>query len=147
MPNDVDQSALRPDSLTAQSEPAPVWYSYALIQVVPQVARGERLNVGAILFARPRRFLDARVEIDPGRLLAFAPRLALDQIQHHLHTFTAIAAGDEAGGPLAALPQSERFHWLVAPRSTVIQTTPVHIGCCLDPASALEDLLARYVRW
>ncbi|HEY8600044.1 MAG TPA: DUF3037 domain-containing protein, partial [Thermomicrobiales bacterium] len=67
-------------------------------------------------------------------------------LERHLGTFVAIAAGESAGGPLAALPQSERFHWLVAPRSTIIQTAPVHIGRCADPVSALDDLLTAYVR-
>jgi hypothetical protein len=123
-----------------------VWYSYAIVRVVPRVERGECINVGAVLFARPRRFLAARIELDPDRLRALAPELDLAAVERHLATFAAIAAGDEAGGPLAALPQSERFHWLTAPRSTTIQTSPVHIGHAADPAAALDDLLIAYVR-
>ncbi len=116
------------------------------MRVVPRVERGESINVGAVLFARTRRFLAAKIELDRARLRALAPDADLTTIERHLGTFVAIAAGDSAGGPLAALPQSERFHWIVAPRSTTIQTTPVHIGCCADPARALEELLDAFVR-
>lgn len=123
-----------------------MWYSYALIRVVPRVERGECINVGVVLFARTRRFLAARVELDHARLRALAPDADLPLIDRHLANFLAIGAGDPAGGPLAALPPSERFHWLTAPRSTIIQTSPVHIGRCEDPEAALADLLDRYVR-
>ncbi len=116
------------------------------MRVVPRVERGECINVGVVLFARTRRYLAARVEIDDVRLRALAPDADLTTIARHLGTFVAIAAGDAAGGPLAALPQSERFHWITAPRSTTIQTAPVHIGRCADPASALEELLDAFVR-
>ena len=102
--------------------------------------------MGVVLFARTRRFLAARVELDPARLHALAPDADLMTIERHLGTFVAIAAGDAVGGPLAALPQSERFHWITAPRSTMIQTAPVHIGRCADPTQALEDLLDAFVR-
>jgi hypothetical protein len=123
-----------------------VWYSYAIVRVVPRVERGECINVGVILFARTRRFLEARIELDPERLRALAPAVDTELIARHLATFVAIGAGSPEGGPLAALPQSERFHWLTAPRSTMIQTSPVHIGRCADPNAALEDLLDDYVR-
>jgi len=135
----VDRNASPPASPTA-------WYSYALVRVVPHVERGECINVGVVLFARTRRFLAARVALDHARLRALAPDADLPLIERHLDNFLAICAGDPAGGPLAALPPSERFHWLTAPRSTIIQTSPVHVGRCDDPATALEDLLDRYVR-
>jgi hypothetical protein len=116
------------------------------VRLVPRVERGEAINVGAVLFARTRRYLAARVELDHARLRALAPDADLPTIERHLGTFVAIAAGDPAGGPLAALPQSERFHWITAPRSTTIQTAPVHIGRCADPARALEELLDAFVR-
>ena len=116
------------------------------MRVVPRVERGECINVGVVLFARTRRYLAARVECDRARLRALAPDADLTTIERHLGTFVAIAAGELVGGPLAALPQSERFHWITAPRSTTIQTTPVHIGRCADPARALEDLLDTFVR-
>jgi hypothetical protein len=116
------------------------------VRVVPRVERGECINVGVVLFARTGRYLAARVELDHARLRALAPDADVATIEQHLGTFVAIAAGDPTGGPLAALPQSERFHWITAPRSTTIQTTPVHIGRCADPVGALEDLLDAFVR-
>jgi hypothetical protein len=123
-----------------------VWYSYAIIRVVPRVERGECLNVGVVLFAREARYLAARVELDPARLRALAPGADVAQIERHLQALVAIAAGRPEGGPLAALPPAERYHWLTAPRSTVIQTAPAHEGVTADPAATLEELLAAFVR-
>ena len=123
-----------------------VWYSYAIVRVVPRVDRGECINAGVILFARTKRYLAARVELDPARLRALAPAADLALIERHLAIFQAICAGTPDGGPVADLPPAERFHWLTAPRSTMIQTSPVHTGCCADPETALEDLLDAYVR-
>jgi Protein of unknown function (DUF3037) len=122
-----------------------VWYSYALVRLVPRVERGEFLNVGVVLFCRQLRFLGARIALDPDRLTAFAPGLDLEQVGQHLRTFAAIADGDPAGGALADLPPAERFYWLTAPRSTVIQTSPVHVGRADDPRVALDELVERYV--
>ena len=130
----------------SSDEPAGVWYSYAIVRVVPRVERGECVNVGVILFVRERRYLAARIEVDPARLLALAPDLDLALVERHLASFLAICDGRRDGGPLADLPPAERFHWLTAPRSTVIQTSPVHEGVCSDPEAALEDLLDAYVR-
>ena len=126
--------------------PTPTWYSYAVIRVVPRVERGEYLNVGVILFARTLGYLEARIELDAGRLRALAPDVDLPLVERHLQTFAAICAGRPEGGPLAALPPSERFHWLTAPRSTIIQTSPVHVGSTADPAAELEALLDCFVR-
>jgi hypothetical protein len=123
-----------------------VWYSYAIIRVVPRVERGESLNAGAILFAPEAPYLAARVELDPARLHALAPAADVALIERHLQAFVATCSGAAAGGPIAALPPSQRFHWLTAPRSTVIQTSPVHVGATTDPAAALEALLDAYVR-
>lgn len=122
------------------------WYSYAIVRLVPRVERGESLNVGIILFARTVRFLEAKVELDEARLRALAPDVDVDEIRRHLATFVATASGDAAGGELASMSQTERFHWLVAPRSTIIQTSPVHMGRSDKPAQALEDLMDRLVR-
>ena len=122
------------------------WYSYAIVRVVPRVERGESLNVGIILFSRTRHFLEARIEVDEKRLLALASGADLAQLEAHLATFRAIAAGDEAGGSIARLGQSERFHWLTSPRSTIIQTSEVHTGRCDDPERLIEDLMERLVR-
>ena len=134
------------------SEPSPVppsptvWYSYAIVRVVPRVERGECMNVGVVLFARERRYLAARFELDRARLLALAPDLDLGLVERHLETFCAIAAGQREGGPVADLPPAERFHWLTAPRSTILQTAPAHEGRTDDPDAELERLLDAYVR-
>ena len=121
-------------------------FQYAIVRVVPQVERGETVNAGVVLFCRPRRFLAARVELDEARLRALAPDLELDAVRGHLDALRRIAAGDAEAGPIAALPASERFHWLVAPSSTMIQCSPVHTGLTDDPEGELERLLARLVR-
>ena len=122
-----------------------VWYSYAVIRVVPRVERGECINVGVILFARAQRYLEARIELDPARLRVLAPEADVALIDRHLRTLAAICAGATEGGPLAALPPSERFHWLIAPRSTIIQTSPTHTGLTDDPEASLDHLLASLV--
>lgn len=124
--------------------PPPVWYSYAVVRVVPRVERGECLNVGVVLFARTARFLAARATLDHARLRAFAPALDV-AVERHLAAFVAVAGGDPAGGPIARLSQSERFHWLTAPRSGVIQPSPVHVGRCDDPRATLDGLFAALV--
>jgi len=123
-----------------------VWYSYAIIRVVPRVERGESINVGVVIFARTTSYLRARVELDSIRLLALAPETDIPTIERHLRQFCAISEGASNGGPLAELPPSERFHWLTAPRSTVIQTSPVHIGVADDLDAVLNDLLDDFVR-
>ena len=122
------------------------WYSFAIVRVVPRVEREEFLNVGVILFARTRRFLDARIELDEERLKALAPEIDLAAIRRHLEAFHAVCTGSESGGPIAALPLSDRFHWLTAPRSTVIQTSPIHVGCGDDLPAAMAELLDDFVR-
>jgi len=123
-----------------------VWYSYAIIRVVPRIERGERVNVGVVLFARQLGFLEAHVALDHDRLRALAQDVDVALVERHLRAFQAISAGVAGGGAIAALPASERFHWLTAPRSTVIQTSPVHVGCGDDPAATLADLMERLVR-
>ena len=128
------------------SSDSAVWYSYAIVRVVPRVERGECVNVGIVLFVRERRHLAARIDLDRARLLALAPDLDLDLLERHLDTFLAICDGRAEGGPLSDLPPAERFHWLVAPRSTIIQTSPAHVGRTTDPAAEVERLLDAYVR-
>jgi hypothetical protein len=122
-----------------------VWYSYAIVRVVPRVERGEFLNVGVVIFSREQDFLGARVEIDAERLRSLAPDVDLEAVERHLRTFRAISDGRAEGGPIAALPTPERFHWLVAPRSTMIQTSPVHVGRSDEPSTALAGLLREFV--
>ena len=121
-------------------------YAYAAIRVVPRVERGECLNTGVVLFCRPRRFLAMRSEVDAGRLLALAPDLDLEGVRRRLDLLAAVAAGEAGAGAIARLPHFERFGWLVAPASTVVQPGPVHAGLCADPAETLERLFAALVR-
>jgi Protein of unknown function (DUF3037) len=116
------------------------------VRVVPRVERDEFVNVGAIVFCRTRRFLRARIELDRSRLVALAPWLDVVEVERHLATIPLVCAGGVAGGPIGLLPQADRFHWLVAPRSAMIQTSPVHAGLCHDPAAALEEIVAQLVR-
>ena len=121
-------------------------FQYAVIRVVPRVERGESLNAGVILLCRPKRFLAARVGLDAARLRALAPDVDPATIETHLAAIERIAAGDRSAGPIAALGQGERFHWLVAPSSTVIQPSEVHTGVCDDPAEELDHLFEGLVR-
>lgn len=113
--------------------------------MVPDLARGECLNAGVILFCRPRRFLGARVALDPERLVVLSPGADAAALGRHLEGLEQVAAGSPAAGPIARLEPSERFHWLVAPASTVVQPSPVHTGLCADPAAELEALFATLV--
>jgi hypothetical protein len=122
-----------------------VWYSYSIIRVVPRVERGEFINVGVVVFSREQDFLGAGFDVDVGRLRSLAPDVDLEAVGRHLATFRAISDGRAEGGPIAALPTPERFHWLVAPRSTMIQTSPVHVGRSDEPSMALEGLLKEFV--
>jgi hypothetical protein len=127
------------------ADPAPDQFAYAILRVVPRVERGEQLNAGVVLFCRRRRFLAAKVDLDERRLAALAPDLDPAQVRAHLDALARIAAGDPAGGAVAALEPSERFGWLVAPSSTIIQPSPVHTGLCEDPEEMLERLFAELV--
>ena len=124
---------------------APEPFQYAALRVVPRVEREEFVNVGVIVFCRTRRFLRARVSLDPRRIQALAHDVDLEAVQQHLEARVRVAAGDPGAGPIAALPQSERFHWLVAPSSTVIQTSSVHSGLCDNPEAVLDRLFAQLV--
>ena len=120
-------------------------FSYALFRVVPSIARGEAVNVGAIVHCRRRDFLGVAIELDSERLRALDPGLDLEAVASHLTAIERIAAGDESAGPIAALDRSERFGALVAPASTVVQASPVHTGVTDDPAATLERLRAELV--
>jgi pyridoxamine 5'-phosphate oxidase len=120
-------------------------FQYAVLRVVPNLERGEFINAGVVLFCRRRRFLDARVDLDEGRLLALAPDTETAPIRTQLEGLVAVAAGDPGAGAIARLEQSERFHWLVAPSSTTIQPGPVHTGLCDDPRELLDRLFRTLV--
>ncbi len=115
-------------------------YDYAIIRVVPRAEREEFINAGVVLFCPQRQFLGVRMLVDEQRLLALWPSLELDAVRRHLEAFPKISSGDSSGGPIAQLSQRERFHWLVSPRSTVIQISPVHSGLCESPEQTLEQL-------
>jgi hypothetical protein len=115
-------------------------YDYAYIQVVPRVERCEFVNAGVILFCRTKRFLAARVYLNEARIQALAPYLSIPLVRTHLELIPRICAGE---GPIGQLDRAERFHWLVAPHSTVIQSSPVHSGLCHDPEAALNRLAAE----
>jgi len=121
-------------------------YDYAVFRVVPRVEREEFVNVGVIVSCPARGFLEARIELNEQRLAAMDSTLDLESIRAHLLTIPAICAGGAQAGPIGQLSQRERFHWLVAPRSTIIQSSPVHTGYCKDPADVLERLLNTMVR-
>jgi hypothetical protein len=121
-------------------------YEYAIVRLVPRVDREEFINVGVILRCASRDFLEACMELDEMRAQALAPALDLQVVRNHLASFVAIARGGEDAGPIGRLSASERFHWLVATRSTMIQTSAVHTGRCADPSLQMQQLLDRMVR-
>jgi hypothetical protein len=125
--------------------PARSSFDYAVVRVVPRVERGECINAGVILYCRTQGFLEARVALDRERLRALDPTVDVEEVERALALVPRICAGDATAGPIARLPQSERFHWLTSPRSTVTQPSPVHSGICDEPTAALERLLATMV--
>jgi hypothetical protein len=122
-------------------------YQYVILRVVPSVERGERINAGVVLFCRQRQFLGARWELDGERLAALgcADEVRRAELGGHLHALARVAEGDAGAGPIAALDQSDRFGWLAAPSSTVVQPSEAHTGLCADPLQTLEALFARLV--
>ena len=120
-------------------------FSYAILRVVPRVERGERFNAGVVVYCRQRNFLGAKVRLDEGRLAALAPDVSPDEVRAHLEALVRVAAGDPEAGAIGTLPASERFGWLVAPSSTIIQPSDVHMGLSDDPQATLDQLCAELV--
>ena len=120
-------------------------YDYAIIRVLPSVEREEFVNAGVILSCPEHDFLDARIALNADRLLALDPSVDLDTVRRHLAAISKICEGGPDAGPIGDLPRRQRFHWLVAPRSTIIQPSPVHTGYCNNPAEALDHLLKKMV--
>ena len=120
-------------------------YDYAVIRVVPKVDREEFINAGVIVSCPELSFLEARIKLNEDRLLALDPNVDLDLVRKHLASIPTICRGGDDAGSIGQLPQRRRFEWLVAPRSTVIQTSPVHTGRCGDPSAALDHLVATMV--
>ena len=123
-----------------------VSYDYAVIRVVPRVERAEFVNVGVIVACQETNLLEARIEIDEARLRALDPAIDLATVRRHLDALAAICSGGESAGALGRLSRRERFDWLTAPRSAMIQTSPVHTGRCNDAQATLEHLLQTMVR-
>ncbi len=121
-------------------------YDYAVIRVVPRVERQEFVNVGVILWCRDQDFIEARIEMNEARVRMLDPAIDLDTVRRHLDSFVIICNGGTDAGPIGKLPKRERFDWLVAPRSTIIQTSAVHTGRCADPALTMQRLLDTMVR-
>ncbi len=121
-------------------------FDYAVIRLVPRVEREEFLNVGVILYAQEDVFLGSAFFLDETRLSCFSTTLTLEEIRDHLAAFERICSGGPGSGPIGALSPGERFRWLTAPRSTIVQTSPVHTGLTADPAATLEHLMQRLVR-
>ena len=125
--------------------PALISFDYAIIRVMPRVERGELVNAGVLLFCLQRDFLAAKVEVNAPRLRALWPQTDVELVRQHLEAIPRICAGSPEGGPIARLSLRERFHWLVAPRSTIIQVSPVHAGLCDSPERALDELFRQMV--
>lgn len=123
----------------------PCAYDYAVIRVVPRVEREEFINVGVILSCPARDFLEARLHLDRARLAALDASVDLELVEQHLGVIPLVCRGEPGAGPIGQLPVRQRFHWLTAPRSTIIQTSSVHSGLCEDPAAALAHLMERMV--
>ena len=121
-------------------------FEYALLRVVPRVERGEFVNAGVVLYCQEKRFLEAAIDLDPERLRALDPRLDPENVRAHLEAAPRVCAGGPGAGPIGLLPPVQRFGWLVAPRSTVVQPGPVHTGLAEDPQKALDHLLETMVR-
>jgi hypothetical protein len=126
--------------------PKPCPFDYAVVRVVPRVERGEFVNVGVIVSCPTRGYLKARVELDAARLAALDPGVDRETVERHLAAIPAVCEGGPQAGPIGLLPQRARFHWLVAPRSTIIQTSPVHTGFCEDGDRILEHLFRTMVQ-
>jgi Protein of unknown function (DUF3037) len=126
--------------------PDPCAYDYALLRVVPHVERGEFVNAGVVVCCTGRQFLKARVDLDEARLLALDSQADVGAVRAGLDAIVRVCEGGPAAGPIGKLPLRARFDWLVAPRSTIIQTSCVHAGRATDPDAALERLLERMVR-
>ena len=120
-------------------------FEYALLRVVPRVERGEFVNAGVVLYCQEKRFLDAAIDLDPERLRALDPYLDPGTVRAHLEAARRVCAGGPGAGPIGLLPPVQRFGWLVAPRSTVVQPGPVHTGLVEDPREALDHLLETMV--
>jgi len=120
-------------------------FEYAVIRTVPRVEREEFINVGVVLYCRNQKFLKAKFEVDEKRLMVFSPNINMEKVCEYLNAFQQICEGNDQAGPIAQLPIAERFRWLTAPRSTILQTSRVHSGLCADAQEKLDILFQRLV--
>ncbi|MCS6886726.1 DUF3037 domain-containing protein [Chloroflexus sp.] len=120
-------------------------FEYALLRLVPRVERGEQINIGVVLLCRQQRFLGMRAQLDEGRIAALWPDLDLEPVREQLAAFELVCAGGAAAGPIGELPIYERFRWLTATRSTIIQPSAVHCGLCEQAAAMLAHIFAEMV--
>lgn len=125
--------------------PAKVTYEFAVIRLVPKVEREEFLNVGVILFSKPKKYLGIEYRVDPARLRAFTTEIDPAEVERYLDAWRAVCTGAPEGGPIGELELPVRFRWLTAPRSTIIQSSRPHPGLCTDPERVLTELFALYV--
>lgn len=123
----------------------PSSFDYAVIRIVPSVEREEFFNAGVIMFCPEQKFLGARVYLDPEKLKAFSAELDAEEVQRRLEAIRKICAGDQTAGSIAQLDRRARFHWLIAPRSTVVQVSAAHSGICEEPESVLDRLFKEQV--
>ena len=126
--------------------PAKETYEYAIIRLVPRVEREEFLNVGVILYSKPHRYLDMRFELNAERIAAFAPEVDIQEIEQYLKGWVAVCKGAPHGGRIGQLEQHLRFRWLVAARSTILQSSRTHPGVCEEPAAVLDHLFGQLVK-
>ncbi len=122
------------------------FYDYVIIRVVPKVEREEFMNVGVILSCKEKKFLEARIDLNEDRLKLFNDEIDIEIVKNHLTAIEAIALGEESAGEIGRLSLMERFHWLSSPKSTIIQTSPVHSGYCANPSETLEHLVNLMVK-
>jgi len=120
-------------------------FEYAIIRVVPKVEREEFFNVGVILFCKRKKFLDIKYQISQDKLNAFAPEIELELLNEYLNAWKLICDGDASGGLIGEFELSDRFRWLAACRSTIIQSSKTHPGLCFEPEKELEDIFKTYV--
>jgi hypothetical protein len=121
-------------------------FEYAVVRLVPCVERQEFLNVGIILYCPDEKILISRTELDEARIRLLCPTVAMDEVREHLNALDRICIGGESAGPIGMLTIGERFRWLTAPRSTIVQTSPVHTGICVNADDTMERLLEKMVR-
>lgn len=120
-------------------------YEYAVIRVIPRVERGEFINVGVILFCKRKRFIRMKYHLDERRLKALFPELDIEEVAEYLNAWDLISQGHKDGGPIAQLDVPDRFRWLTAVKSTILQSSRIHPGLCEAPEAVLDRLFEKYV--